>query len=50
MVTYEFSISEVAAEYKWLTGGVEFVETIPKLPSGKIIRNQLQEMALKSTK
>ncbi|KAI1015538.1 hypothetical protein LB503_009874 [Fusarium chuoi] len=31
------------AKYKWLQGGVEFIETIPKSPSGKILRRVLQE-------
>lgn len=30
------------AKYKWLQGGVEFIETIPKSPSGKILRRVLQ--------
>lgn len=30
------------AKYKWLEGGVEFVEAIPKSPSGKILRRVLQ--------
>ncbi|KAF5551582.1 phenylacetyl ligase [Fusarium phyllophilum] len=30
------------AKYKWLQGGVEFVEAIPKSPSGKILRRVLQ--------
>ncbi|KAF5665123.1 phenylacetyl ligase [Fusarium circinatum] len=30
------------AKYKWLQGGVEFIETIPKSPSGKILRRVLR--------
>ncbi|KAF5972463.1 putative phenylacetyl-CoA ligase [Fusarium bulbicola] len=30
------------AKYKWLQGGVGFIETIPKSPSGKILRRVLQ--------
>uniref|UniRef100_A0A0D2XGC2 Uncharacterized protein n=1 Tax=Fusarium oxysporum (strain Fo5176) TaxID=660025 RepID=A0A0D2XGC2_FUSOF len=30
------------AKYKWLQGGVEFIEAIPKSPSGKILRRVLQ--------
>ena len=28
--------------YKWLQGGIEFVESIPKTPSGKILRKDLR--------
>ncbi|PWY93977.1 acyl-CoA synthetase [Aspergillus sclerotioniger CBS 115572] len=31
------------ARHKWLVGGVEFVEVIPKSPSGKILRRVLRE-------
>ncbi|KAK7403502.1 hypothetical protein QQX98_010732 [Neonectria punicea] len=31
------------AKYKWLTGGVEFMDVIPKNPTGKILRRQLRE-------
>lgn len=33
--------------YKRLSGGVEFVDAIPKNPSGKILRRQLRDMAKK---
>ncbi|KAI1104464.1 acetyl-CoA synthetase-like protein [Jackrogersella minutella] len=33
--------------YKWLRGGVKFVETIPKNPSGKILRKLLRDQAAK---
>ncbi|KAK5075376.1 hypothetical protein LTS08_001555 [Lithohypha guttulata] len=33
------------ARYKQLEGGVEFVEAIPKLPSGKILKRVLREQA-----
>ncbi|KAL2263472.1 hypothetical protein VTK26DRAFT_6679 [Humicola hyalothermophila] len=33
--------------YKWLRGGVKFVEAIPKNPSGKILRKQLRDRAAK---
>ncbi|KAH7168088.1 hypothetical protein DER46DRAFT_660713 [Fusarium sp. MPI-SDFR-AT-0072] len=29
--------------YKWLGGGVEFIKTIPKSPSGKILRRLLRD-------
>lgn len=35
------------APYKRLTGGVVFCETIPKSPSGKILRRELRERAKK---
>lgn len=37
------------AHYKWLSGGVEFVDVIPKSASGKILRRHLRdrERALK---
>lgn len=31
------------AHYKWLRGGVEFVDVIPKSPSGKILRRVLRD-------
>ena len=30
-------VSDVKVKYKWLDGGVEFVDAIPKNPSGKIL-------------
>lgn len=38
---YEYVAEKVAA-YKNLTGGIAFVDTIPKNPSGKILRRQLK--------
>ncbi len=32
------------AKYKWLTGGVVFVESIPKSPSGKILRRYFRDL------
>lgn len=29
--------------YKWITGGFEYVDIIPKSPSGKILRRLLRE-------
>lgn len=34
-----------AAKHKWITGGVKFVDEIPKNPSGKILRRKLKDMA-----
>lgn len=31
------------ARYKWLKGGVEFLDVIPKSPSGKILRRLLRD-------
>lgn len=31
------------AKYKWLKGGIEFVDEIPKSPSGKILRRLLRD-------
>lgn len=31
------------AHYKWITGGVEFIDEIPKSPSGKILRRFLRD-------
>ncbi|KAJ4188154.1 hypothetical protein NW759_016855 [Fusarium solani] len=33
------------AKYKWLRGGVVFVDSIPRIQSGKILRRVLREMA-----
>jgi len=38
---------ERLASYKALTGGVKFVDVIPKNPSGKILKRLLREMAKK---
>lgn len=36
-----------AARYKWLVGGIVFVDQIPKSPSGKILRRVLKSGAVK---
>ncbi|THV49115.1 hypothetical protein BGAL_0211g00100 [Botrytis galanthina] len=38
-------VEKRTSRFKWLKGGVEFVETIPKNPSGKILRKLLREKA-----
>ncbi|KAB5571860.1 hypothetical protein GE09DRAFT_1097251 [Coniochaeta sp. 2T2.1] len=38
-----------AAKYKWLRGGIMFVEQIPKSPSGKILRRVLKEGKIRGT-
>ena len=32
-------------QYKWLRGGVEFVDVIPKNPSGKLLRRLMRDKA-----
>lgn len=43
-------VSDSKVPYKWLVGGVEFVDVIPKNPSGKILRRVLREQAKNMTK
>lgn len=31
-------MADLTVSYKWLSGGVEFIQAIPKNPSGKIVR------------
>ncbi|KZT00929.1 phenylacetyl-CoA ligase [Laetiporus sulphureus 93-53] len=38
-------VAEAKSEYKWLTGGIVFIDAIPKNPSGKILRRLLRERA-----
>lgn len=35
-------IASQSARYKWLDGGVEFIDEIPKSPAGKILRRLLR--------
>ena len=35
-------VEERKVRYKWLRGGIEFVDIIPKTPSGKILRKDLR--------
>lgn len=35
-------VEERKVKYKWIKGGVEFVDSIPKTPSGKILRKDLR--------
>ncbi|CAB3409279.1 unnamed protein product [Caenorhabditis bovis] len=37
-------VQQKLSSYKWITGGYEFVESIPKLPSGKICRRKLSQV------
>lgn len=36
-------VEDHKADYKWLKGGVEFIDVIPKSPSGKILRRMLRD-------
>lgn len=36
-------VEQHKARHKWLKGGVEFVDVIPKSPSGKILRRVLRD-------
>ena len=36
-------IEREKARHKWLKGGVEFIDVIPKSPSGKILRRMLRD-------
>lgn len=38
-------VSDAKVKYKWLTGGVEFLDVIPKTPSGKLLRRLLRDKA-----
>jgi acyl-coenzyme A synthetase/AMP-(fatty) acid ligase len=36
-------VEDHKSRYKWLKGGVEFIEVVPKSPSGKILRRLLRD-------
>ncbi|KAG8962032.1 hypothetical protein FRC03_004671 [Tulasnella sp. 419] len=38
-------VSDSKIRYKWLDGGVEFIDSIPKNPSGKLLRRFLRDRA-----
>ena len=46
-VAFCFTITERAAPYKKLRGGVVFVDAIPKSPSGKILRKVMKDAVRK---
>lgn len=37
------NVEEHKAPYKWIKGGVEILDEIPKSPSGKILRRLLRD-------
>jgi len=43
-------VEERKAKYKWLQGGIEFVDLIPKTASGKILRKDLRLKAKEELK
>jgi acyl-coenzyme A synthetase/AMP-(fatty) acid ligase len=36
-------VEKTKSNYKWLRGGVEFIDVVPKSPSGKILRRMLRD-------
>lgn len=36
-------VEEHKASYKWIKGGIEFLDVVPKSPSGKILRRLLRD-------
>jgi len=43
-------VEERKVRYKWIRGGIEFVDSIPKTPSGKILRKDLRLREKKKAK
>ena len=43
-------VEEHKARYKWLKGGIEFIDAVPKSPSGKILRRLLRDREKESRK
>ncbi|KAH6869190.1 hypothetical protein B0T10DRAFT_418880 [Thelonectria olida] len=43
-------VEEHKAKYKWLKGGIEVIEVIPKSPSGKILRRLLRDKEKRARK
>ncbi|QRW12245.1 AMP binding enzyme [Ceratobasidium sp. AG-Ba] len=44
-VPLAFFVSDKKVNYKWLRGGIVFIDSIPKNPSGKILRRMLRDRA-----
>ncbi|KAI8972138.1 hypothetical protein BDB01DRAFT_478616 [Pilobolus umbonatus] len=40
-------VAQNVTNYKWLRGGVKFVDAVPKSPSGKILRREVKEWVKK---
>ncbi|KAH0835260.1 4-coumarate--CoA ligase-like 7 [Fonsecaea pedrosoi] len=38
-------VRQRTVRYKWLAGGVQWIDAVPKNPSGKILRRQLRDLA-----
>ena len=36
-------VEEAKSKHKWLRGGVGFIESVPRSPSGKILRRKLRD-------
>ena len=36
-------VEQHKARHKWLKGGIEFIDAVPKSPSGKILRRVLRD-------
>jgi len=43
-------VEERKVKYKWLQGGIEFVDAIPKTASGKILRKDLRSRSKEKLK
>lgn len=43
-------VEEHKARHKWLKGGVQFLDAIPKSPSGKILRRLLRDQEKEARK
>lgn len=41
-------VKDHKAKHKWLNGGIEFIDAIPKSPSGKILRRLLRDKEKKA--
>lgn len=42
----KYYVAQQVSKYKELTGGVQFVDSIPKTPSGKILRREIKRLYL----
>lgn len=43
-------VEDHKARHKWLKGGIEFIDAIPKSPSGKILRRVLRDRSRESAR